>query len=233
MARIPVATSCLLIAAAPALAQPAAPPAVPFPHPAITEVFFHVPRDSEGDPSLDGVRDPVGDEFVEIANLHDRPIDITGYTLADRGGQITFTFPRLTLEPGEVVVLFNGRNTTIKGPVGSAAEAPTARNPNFNRAWVFTLGNTQRNRALNNQKDRVVLSDPAGAPVDMVVWGETDMRDYISQPRIAYVKPSPGCSVQRVRDTGELLLHTEIDGALFSPGWIPDRVTVADAEDKD
>jgi len=217
-----------------ALGQPAAPiapTAVPFPHPAITEVLFHVPRDSEGDPTLDGVRDPVGDEFIEIANLHDRAIDITGYTLTDRGGQIAFTFPRLTLAPGEVAVVFNGLNTSIEGPVGTSSEAPTARNPNFNNAWVFTLGNTKRTVALNNQKDRVALSTPAGAPVDMVIWGETDARDYTSRPRVAYVKPSPGCSVQRVRQTGELLPHTTIDGALFSPGWIPERVTISEAED--
>ncbi len=227
----------LSAAAAPVIAQPgtpvaapSAPQAVPFPHPVITEVFFHVPQDTEGDPSGDGVRDAVGDEFIEIANPHDRKIDITGYTITDRDASITFTFPKLSLEPGEIAVLFNGYNTEIVGPVGGATSAAGSRNPHFNNAWVFNLGNAKRTVALNNQRDRVVLSTPDGMPIDMVIWGETDLRDYISQPRIAYVKSSPGASVQRVGPFGELMLHTQIDGALFSPGWIPDRVTITRAD---
>ncbi len=215
--------------AAPAVA-PAAPQTVPFPHPVITEVFFHVPQDTEGDPSGDGVRDAVGDEFIEIANPHNRKIDLTGYTITDRDGSITFTFPKLSLEPGEIALLFNGYNTEIVGPVGGATSAPASRNPHFNNAWVFNLGNAKRTVALNNQRDRVVLSTPDGMPIDMVIWGETDLRDYISQPRVAYVKSSPGASVQRVGPFGELMLHTQIDGALFSPGWIPDRVTITKAD---
>lgn len=199
---------------------------VPFPHPAITEVLFDVPTGGEGDASLDGKRDAVGDEFIEIANLHDKPINIAGYTLSDRGGQIKFTFPALTLAPGEIALLFNGNNTTIPGPVGGMTSPPVRKNANFHNAWVFTLGNAKRTIALNNQGDRVVLSAPDGSPVDIITWGKTEMIDYISQPRTASVKPSPGCSVQRVLETGELLPHLQIDGALFSPGWIPERVTV-------
>lgn len=203
---------------------------VPFPHPSITEVLFHVPQDSEGDPSLDGVREAVGDEFIEIANLHDRAIDLGGYTLSDRGAQITFTFPAMKLEPGAIAVVFNGRETEIPGPVGGATTVPSERNKNFNNAWVFNLGNTSRMKALNNQNDMVMLSSPDGLPVDIIMWGASDMRDWTSNPRIAFVKPSPKCSVQRVRESGELLPHKDIDGAWFSPGWIPDRVTVADAD---
>lgn len=222
----------LTFAAPLALAQDegAADAAVPFPHPSITEVLFHVPPDSEGDASLDGKRDAVGDEFIEIANLHDEPIEIGGYTLTDRGEQVSFTFPALKLAPGEIAVVFNGYETEIPGPHGGATNAPKERNANFNNAWVFTMGNSKRTIALNNQNDRVVLSSPDGLPVDIIMWGAADMRDYTSSPRIAFVKPSPGCSVQRVRESGALLPHRDIDGAWFSPGWIPDRVTVADAE---
>ncbi len=224
--------AALLLASPVALAQDenAANGPVPFPHPCITEVLFHVPQDSEGDPSLDGVREAVGDEFIEIANLHDKAIDIGGYTLTDRGTQLSFTFPVMKLEPGEIAVVFNGRETEIRGPVGGATTVPSERNKNFNNAWVFNLGNTSRMKALNNQNDMVMLSSPDGLPVDIIMWGASDMRDWTSNPRIAYVKPSPKCGVQRVRDSGMLLLHRDIDGAWFSPGWIPDRVTVADAD---
>ncbi len=212
-----------------ALAQDSAPSAaqsVPFPHPAITEVLFHVPKNSEGDPSLDGKRIAVGDEFIEIANLHDKSISLAGYTLSDRTEQIKFTFPALTLAPGEIALLFNGYKTTIPGPVGTQDSPPAARNNNFHDAWVFSLNNTKRTIALNNQSDRVVLSRPDGLPVDIISWGKTDMRDYLSNPRMASVKASPRCSVQRVGGTGELLPHLQIDGAWFSPGWIPQSVTV-------
>lgn len=231
--RMVLIAAALSLAASIAVAQddkPLANEPVPFPHPCITEVLFHVPQDSEGDPSLDGVREAVGDEFIEIANLHDRAIDIGGYTLVDRGAQITFTFPAMRLQPGEIAVVFNGRETEIPGPVGGAAALPEAPNTNFNNAWVFNLGNTSRMKALNNQNDRIVLASPDGLPVDIIMWGASDMRDYTSNPRIAFVRPSPKCSVQRVRDTGELLLHKDIDGAWFSPGWIPERVTVAEAD---
>lgn len=233
MNRTIVSTFALFITVS-AFAQPdatATAQAVPFPHPSITEVNFHVLLDSESDASLDGVRDAVGDEFIEIANLHDRKIDIAGYTLTDRDASITFTFPKLSLEPGEVAVLFNGYNTTIVGPVGGSTSAPASRNAHFNNAWIFNLGNTKRTTALNNQGDRVTLSAPDGLPVDIVMWGPSETIDYVSHPRIASVRPSPKCSVQRIRETGELLRHVEIDGTLFSPGRVPDRVTVSKAEE--
>lgn len=199
---------------------------VPAPHPAITEILFHVPVGGEGDASLDGKRDAVGDEFIEIANLHDQPIDLAGYSLSDRGEQFKFTFPKLTLAPGEVVVLFNGYDTTIPGAVGGMKAPPASTNSNFHNAWVFTLGNSKRTIALNNQSDRVVLSSPDGLPIDIVSWGARDNRDYVSHPRMASVNASPKCSVQRVLDSGKLLPHLDIDGAPFSPGWIPQSVTV-------
>ncbi|MFA6045777.1 MAG: hypothetical protein WC718_12405 [Phycisphaerales bacterium] len=76
--------------APPAAASPAATPAtghaVPFPHPLITEVLFNVPTGAKGDANGDGTRDAVGDEFVELINPHDKPIDLKGYVLTDSAG---------------------------------------------------------------------------------------------------------------------------------------------------
>ena len=101
---------------------------VVFPHPLITEILAVVPKDG-GDANMDGVRDSSGDEFVELMNPHDEEIELTGYTLSDRnaGGQgaVEFTFPEFTLEPGEVVVVFNGHGMSPRADVGTADAAPT------------------------------------------------------------------------------------------------------------
>jgi hypothetical protein len=79
-------------------AQPAANPApepapaaptwkVPaFPNPIITEVLFDVPTGEAGDANADGRRHATGDEFIELANPHDKPISLAGFMLTDSAG---------------------------------------------------------------------------------------------------------------------------------------------------
>jgi hypothetical protein len=55
----------------------------PFPHPLITEILYAVPSGAKGDANADGTRDAVGDEFIELVNPHDKPIQLKGYTLMD------------------------------------------------------------------------------------------------------------------------------------------------------
>lgn len=63
--------------------RPSAAPIVPFPHPLITEVLYAVPTGDEGDADGDGTRSATGDEFVELINPHDSPINLKGYVLTD------------------------------------------------------------------------------------------------------------------------------------------------------
>jgi hypothetical protein len=97
---------------------------MPFPHPLITEVLYAVPNATGGDANLDGVRHASGDEFVELFNPHDKPIQLFGYSLSDRNpegkGQFKFTFPAFELPPGAVAVVFNGFEAAWSevGPVG-------------------------------------------------------------------------------------------------------------------
>lgn len=57
---------------------------VSFPHPLITEVLFAVPTgDRDGDADLSGARSATGDEFIELMNPHDKPINLKGYRLVD------------------------------------------------------------------------------------------------------------------------------------------------------
>lgn len=195
---------------------------IEFPHPVISEVLFNVPKGGEGDASRDEKRSAVGDEFIELVNPHDRPIELAGYTVRDRGGSVSFTFPEMTLEPGEVVVIFNGYETEIAGPIGGAETAIPEANENFHGAYVFNLGNASRTVALNNRTDQVMLAAPDETPIDIIEWGRRDMRAYAGQPRRAFVTDNPDGSVQRTEGgLGPIKPHREIDGVAFSPGKVP------------
>lgn len=79
-----VAVTMVIVVSAPvAIADPDTKPLVPAPHPLITEVLYAVPPGEKGDANADGKRDAVGDEFIELINPHDKPIQLKGYTLTD------------------------------------------------------------------------------------------------------------------------------------------------------
>lgn len=217
-----------ITAIAPSLAASAAP--IPKPNPVITEVLFAVPADEAFDPNKDGVRDATTDEFVEIMNPHDKPIDLAGFVIADKSGLdnpankrgVRFVFPSVTLPPGAVAVLFNGAATgkSIPGPVGNATRA-AAPNPNFAGALVFSLENSAPSRALANSADLVALIDPQGAVIDVVIWGRNAPPAPAGALRHATVRAASIGSVQRTTPEGELRPHAEIDGTPCSPGAIP------------
>ncbi len=180
-------------------------PAVPFPHPIITEVLYAVPPGAAGDANKDGKREVCGDEFVELVNPHERPIQLFGYTLTDSQeagkGQMKFTFPAMELPPGGVVVVFNGMNSTWAGPVGDSKSPPPplppvapvatpgtdkapgaeggkgpGKNDLFGGGWVFTMKNSNSKVALGNTGDQVLLSAPDNTPVQRVYWSEEGPR---------------------------------------------------------
>ena len=66
----------------------------------------------EGDANGDGTRDSGQDEFVELANTSEQPIDLSGYTLTDEAGD-AYTFPDgAQVQPGEAAVVFGGGTPT-------------------------------------------------------------------------------------------------------------------------
>lgn len=200
-------------------------PHIPFPHPVITEVLFAVPSGVDGDANADGKRDATGDEFIELMNPHDKPIQLAGYTLTDRNPeparQCRFVFPECVLQPRQVAVVFNGHNARFRGPVGDATRPPEGPNPNFGGAFVFTMRIESRTRALSNSGDFVLLTDPDGHHVEAVVWGASDPRPPEDTIRINEVPAGVLGSVQRTTPDGPMLEHPLIDDTLFSPGVIP------------
>jgi hypothetical protein len=223
------------------LLQPAEPPARL--HPVITEVLYAVPRDA--DPNQDGSRSPTGDEFIELVNPHDKPISLKGYTLSDgrsplaspkpaaappKDGKppardpdesrVRFTFPDLTLQPGEVVVVFNGFESRIPGPVGDA-KSPAAKNEKFHKAYVLSMRVTSQYIALANSGDCILLCDPDGKGVECVSWGEHDKKPDQSAPTTK--APEARGSVQRSGIRAGFIAHYELPGDLGGTAYSPGR----------
>ena len=156
-----------------ALAADPPKPLVEYPHPLITEVLYAVPTGDGGDANGDGKRETNGDEFVELVNPHERSISLRGYVLTGKSGDdpqkkyktLRFVFPPVTLQPGEVVVVFNGYKQSWTGPVGTTARAPDGVNDKFSAARIFTMEVESARLGLSNKADYILLSAPDGEAV--------------------------------------------------------------------
>ena len=86
----------------------------------ISEVHPNPAWGEAGDTNGDGVRDTYQDEFVEVANLGEEPIDISGYFLGDDDASVDqlFRFPDNTvLDTQAVVVLFGGGEVPVSDQI--------------------------------------------------------------------------------------------------------------------
>ncbi len=197
---------------------------VVFPHPLITEVLAAVPRDS-GDANMDGTRDATGDEFVELMNPHTEAIELKGYKLSDRnaGGQgaVEFTFPAFRLEPGEIVVVFNGYGMSEGEGIGTEGVAPATKHARLG-VWVFSMGNTSEFASFSNKGDWVLLTGPSGKPVHVISWGTFKESLPVDEELVTegVVDGGQG-SLCRYLFGGPMVGHTALDGRLFSPGKHP------------
>ena len=197
-------------------------PLVAWPRPLITEILYAVPMGPEGDASGDGSRHANGDEFVELINPHDRPIQLKGFTLTDRNspkrGQFKFTFPEFELAPSQVVVVFNGNGQAFRGPVGDSNRAPDGPNGYLHDAWIFSAGVTSRQVAFSNGGDWVLLADPRNRPVQLIHWGTFQEQMPPGRYLIEEAPRTTTGSVQRRDASSALVKHDSIDGLPLSPG---------------
>lgn len=197
---------------------------VVFPHPLVTEVLAAVPRDA-GDANMDGSRDATGDEFVELMNPHTEAIDLKGYRLSDRnlGGQgaVEFVFPEFRLEPGEVVVVFNGFGMKGGPGIGTKDAAPAEKHARLG-AWVFSMENQSEFASFSNKGDWVLLTSPSGRAVHVINWGEFKEELPEAEELVVERAEEGGSgSLCRYRFGGPMIGHTALDGRMYSPGKHP------------
>lgn len=119
----------------------------------INEFLADPPDGPAGDANGDLTRSSSQDEFVEIVNRSNAPLDIGGFSIGDRDG-VRFTFPAgARLPAGEAALVFGGGSP--QGEFGNCAV----------NDLVFTAA-----LSLNNGGDTITLADPLGVRLDQVVY---------------------------------------------------------------
>lgn len=128
----------------------------------INEVLADPPAAS--DPNGDGTASTTNDEFVELLNLSNEELDLTGVTVDDAAADQTprFTFPAgSTIGPGRAVVIFGGGDPATFGPLGGAV------------VFVARGGGL----GLNNGGDSVTVRDVAGNLLAQETFGAEGGQD--------------------------------------------------------
>ncbi|MBW1811623.1 MAG: lamin tail domain-containing protein [Deltaproteobacteria bacterium] len=170
-----------------------------------TFVFNEVLTDgnTDGDPNGDGSRDGVEDEFVELVNVSNRTIDLSGWTLTETDWDVHLarhTFAAgVQADPLVAVVVFGG------------GEPPDSTDTVTYLAANAQDPGTQYGLDLDDAGDLVVLRDAAGLTVAVFAYGDEGGTPAVSDE-----------SATRDPDlTGDFTAHTQADGAqsaIFSPG---------------
>ncbi|HYY99483.1 MAG TPA: lamin tail domain-containing protein, partial [Pyrinomonadaceae bacterium] len=131
----------------------------------INEVLADPPNGADGDANHDGVRSGSDDEFVEMVNGSESPIDLTGWTLRTRALNGTRESVRhrfdegSSLPAGEALVLFGGGEVNAEDPV-------------FGGAMVAHV--STRSLSLTNAGLTILVRDAAGNLVTQFTYGAGD-----------------------------------------------------------
>ncbi|MGB7924803.1 MAG: Ig-like domain-containing protein, partial [Pyrinomonadaceae bacterium] len=174
----------------------------------INEILADVPADNpatpaiEGDSNRDGVRSADDDEFIEMLNNSNAPVDISGVIISDSTSN-RFTFPANTqLAAGRALLVFGG---------GS----PPANDPAFGGAFVFTTTSLGK----NDGGDTITVKLPVGAAdvtIDSVTYGPSQPAPAPSNQSLTR---SPDAEIGTTG--GSFVAHssaTNAAGRVFSPG---------------
>ena len=129
--------------------------------PPMTIIFNEILADPStdlvlGDANGDGQRSASGDEFVELANVSDEAVDLSGWTLGDDENNVTFTFPDGYVLPARgIVTVFGGGD--VSAVPGYDAD------PLQTRAFVADSTHLGIGNGLSNSGDIILLLSPDGS----------------------------------------------------------------------
>jgi len=159
----------------------------------LNEVLYDPPNGLEGDANGDGVRDPNDDEFVELINVSNSNLDISGYEFYDNtnlsSGMPSHIVPQGTiLAPMKAYVVFGGGN-----PTGD-----------FGGAIVHTASAAVLN--LNNASDTLTIKNEIGET--LIVF---DVEALSNNPDESYTRIPDICA-------DDFVQHNSTSLGLFSVG---------------
>jgi hypothetical protein len=179
----------------------------------INEFLVEPAAGVDGDANCDGVTDASDDQFIEIVNASDTSVNMSGYELRIGGPTgTTITLPTLpvTLDDGEMIVLFSGGTPDFDG---STATGDHCVDVDIDTAYFQTTTGDFGDSALNLNPagDVIELFTDTGCLVDRVTWSGSLTDDGTSWTR----------ALQGSKDSGWTphdghFLNT--DGVAQSPG---------------
>jgi uncharacterized protein YjdB len=165
-----------------------------------------VTTDLTGDANRDGVRDGDDDEFIELLNNSNAPVDLSGVIIADATSN-RFTFPaNTTLAAGRAVVIFGGGT-------------PPTTQPAFGGALILTTSSL----GLTNTGDTVTVKLPVSG-TDVVIATQTYATEGNNDQSLTR---SPDAGIGSTG--GAFVQHTSATNAAgrrFSPGTRADGTPI-------
>lgn len=188
----------------------------------VNEVLADPAVDEPGDANGDGTRHAAEDEFIELANATLEPLDLTGWMVGDDEA-VNFTFPDgFTLGPLEIVVIFGGGD--VSGVPGYDDDPLVTR--------VFSADSTVGN-GFANSGEYIVIKSADGSEDTYIAYNSkvdlgppaTDATAGIEFEHGVNIHADVAADQSVVRspdgnidDDDPFVLHSEANGALFSPG---------------
>ena len=131
--------------------------------------------------------DPQGtdspNEFVELTNISDEPVDLTGWRLGDLNSTDELSSDSLILWPGEYAVIFEGDYSPDSGAYAGLLPPGT---------HILFVGDNFIGSGLNNDADSLYLLDSAGTIVDRMGWAEASAEGFTLEKVLLGECDTPG-----------------------------------------
>ncbi|MCH8837704.1 MAG: lamin tail domain-containing protein, partial [Candidatus Marinimicrobia bacterium] len=163
--------------------------------------------------------DPQGtdspNEFVELTNISNEPVDLTGWRLGDLNSTDELSSDSLILWPGEYAVIFEGDYIPDSGAYAGLLPPGT---------HILFVDDNSIGNGLANSADSLFLLDSAGTIIDRMGWSETPAEGFTLEKVLLGECDTPGnwrSSLQPLGTPGNInsVSGQIIDLSLDSLSW--------------